>query len=191
MLKLPIKVKNIEFFDKGKRSLIYTGTYKNSKVAIKVKNPTSKAINRIENESKYLKILNKYKIGPKLIKSNKKCIIYEFIEGKQYIEIIKANNKTKVKQISKKILNKCRQIDKLKINKLEFIRPTKHIFIKNNKVKIIDFERCYKTDKPKNVTQFCQFLLNNKILPKSSIKIIKEYKNNQTEKNFKKILNEI
>ena len=33
---------------------------------IKTKNPGSTAIGRIENEAKWLKTLNKYKIGPKL-----------------------------------------------------------------------------------------------------------------------------
>jgi len=174
-------VKNIKFFAKGKRAHIYTGTYKNQKVAIKTKNPKSLAKNRIQNEIKFLKTLNKHKIGPKLIKHNKNYFIYKFIEGKQYIE--NKNNK----KVIKNILKQCRTLDKLKINKLEFTRPIKHIFVKNNKATLIDFERCYKTDNPKNVTQFCQFLISNKLM-KKDLKTIKTYKEKQTDKNFKEIL---
>ena len=174
-------VKNIEFFAKGKRAYIYTGTYKNQKVAIKTKNPKSLAKNRIQNEIKFLKILNKHKIGPKLIKYDKSYFIYKFIEGEQYIK-----NKDNQKVI-KNILKQCRVLDKLKINKLEFTRPIKHIFVKNNKVTLIDFERCYKTNNPKNVTQFCQFLISNKLM-KKDIKIIKAYKEKQIDKNFSKII---
>ncbi|MBU1245829.1 MAG: hypothetical protein KKH88_03955 [Nanoarchaeota archaeon] len=174
-------VKDIEFFAKGKRAYIYTGKYKNQKVAIKTKNPKSLAKNRIQNEIKFLKILNKHKIGPKLLKHNKGYFIYKFIEGKQFID----SKKTKI--LIKNILKQCRTLDKLKINKLEFTRPIKHIFVKNNKVTIIDFERCYKTDNPKNVTQFCQFLISNNLM-KKDIKTIKAYKEKQTDKNFSKII---
>jgi predicted Ser/Thr protein kinase len=62
---------------------------------------------------------------------------------------------------------------------------------------MIDFERCYKTNKPKNVTQFCQFILNylKNILKEKGFKIDKKvlnalirYKHNQDEKNFNEIL---
>ena len=81
-------------------------------------------------------------------------------------------------------------MDKLKINKLEFTRPVKHIFVNNSKVIIIDFERAYHTNKPKNVTQFCQFLIRNNLM-KRGIKILKKYKDSQTNKNFKEIIKRI
>ena len=55
--------------------------------------------------------------------------------------------------------------------------PVKHIIIgKNRKPVLIDFERCRKTEKPKNVTQFCQFLIGNlvrELLSKKGIAIDK------------------
>jgi len=77
--------------------------------------------------------------------------------------------------------------------------PYKHIIIENKKPFLIDFERAYETQNPKNVTQFCQFLMSNaveevikyKIDKKELIKILKQYKKSQTEKNFKVILNYI
>ena len=68
-----IEIKNIKLFDKGKRGVIYTGNYKSKKVAIKVKRPESEAKNRILNEGKFLEILNKKDIGPKLVYYDKKA----------------------------------------------------------------------------------------------------------------------
>jgi putative serine/threonine protein kinase len=181
-------VKGVKYFSKGKRSLIYTGIYKTQKVAIKTKNPDSEAKNRIENEIKFLKILNKYGIGPELVLTTKKYFVYKFVEGELLVDYLKNNDKKYV--ILKKVLDQCRILDKLKINKLEFTRPIKHVFVKNNKISMIDFERCYYTDKPKNVTQFCQFLIRYNLM-ENNIKTLQNYKENQTEKNYKEILKKI
>mgnify|MGYP003955340715 CR=1 FL=1 len=108
MLKLPKKIKNIELLVKGKRSIVYTGSYEGKKITIKTKNPKSSAIGRMENESNYLKLLNKYDIGPTLIKNGKNFLIYEFVEGEQYSKLIgKINKKTKI-ELTLKILKQCR-----------------------------------------------------------------------------------
>lgn len=187
-MEFPEKLKNVQYFAKGKRSIVYTGVYNKTKVAIKTKNPESKAIDRLGNEANYLKLLNKHKIGPKLITFGKDYIIYKFVQGELFIDYIKRNKDFK---IIKKILEQCRTLDKLKINKLEFTHPIKHIFIERNKITIIDFERCYKTNNPKNVTQFCQFLINSDIfnLKNQEFKqILIKYKKEQNNKNFKEIL---
>ena len=62
-------LKNKRYFMKGKRGYIYTALYNNKKVAIKEKNPKSKAVSRIANEALWLRELNNYGIGPKLIES--------------------------------------------------------------------------------------------------------------------------
>ena len=68
--------------------------------------------------------------------------------------------------------------------------PYKHILIKGKKVKMIDFERCYYNDKPKNVTQFCQFIRNRlmKVNNSKFKKLLQNYKKKQSEKNYKEIL---
>jgi putative serine/threonine protein kinase len=190
-LLLKIRLKNITYLSRGKRGIIYKAIYKKQKVSIKTKLPSSDAKGRIKNEGKFLKILNKYKIGPELIKSGKNYLMYRYIEGEFLPDFLdRETDKEKKKKIIIKILKQIRILDKLKINKLEFIRPLKHIFIKNEKITMIDFERCYYTDSPKNVTQFCQFLINRKLI-KKNIKLLQQYKENQSEKNFKEILNTI
>ncbi len=192
MIPIPLKLTKIKEFSHGKRSIIYTAVHKNKKVAIKIKKASTQAQKVIEKEAKFLKELNRHGIGPKLIKSTDKAVVYKFIEGPFFIDWIKDNPTDKT--MIKKILLQCREIDKLKINKREFTRPIKHIIIENNKPIFIDFERCYVTDNPQNVTQFCQFLLSNCIVKsnrKEILPLLKQYKKNQTNKNFKILLKQL
>ena len=180
----------MKYFSKGKRGRIYL----TSKYAIKKAEPK-----RIKNEVSWLKILNDYKIGPKLVNYDKNYFKYEFIRGTPIIEFIKNNNKIVIKKILFDVLKQCRIMDKLNVNKKEMHNPVKHIIIKRDKACMIDFERCYSTSKPKNVTQFCQFILSNKlknlliqkrfkINRNKLLKSLVKYKHSQNENNFKEIL---
>ncbi len=193
-----LKIKDKRFFSKGKRGIIYKGFIGNKKIAIKIKNPASKAINRIENETRWLKILNKKGIGPKFIAFEKGKLIYGFVEGDFILDWIEKNDSKNIRKVLREVLVQCRAMDKLKVNKEEMHNPTKHIVV-GKKVVLLDFERCNETKKPHNVTQFCQFIMSKKlslILNKKKIKInnkkliklLKEYKQDYTEKKFKEIL---
>ncbi|MEK6933130.1 MAG: hypothetical protein AABW56_05055 [Nanoarchaeota archaeon] len=179
----------MEYFDKGKRGKIYLVKEIAIKKGLQV---------HINNEVRWLKVLNKYKIGPKLISYKNDCFRYKFVKGEFIINYSKKNSKIKIKKVLINVLKQCRILDKLKINKLELHNPYKHIII-GKKIVMIDFERCYKTDKPKNVSQFCQFLISNKfswVLMDRTIKIdkrelinlVKKYKKNYYEKDFMKII---
>ena len=179
---LPIfimQIRNLKFLAKGKRSEVFVGVFKKKKVAVKVSS-------RAEIEGNWLKLLNKKNIGPKLIAIKKNMLVYGFIEGKRIGDCLKNKDSRK---IIKKVLKQCRVLDKLKINKKELVNPYKHILVSKGKVVMIDFERCHKVKKGKNVTQFCEYLMRNKILPRKKVTpILKDYKNKQSEKNFMKIL---
>jgi len=161
--------------------MIFVGIYKNkTKVAIKIKNPESKAIDRMENEANYLKLLNKKGIGPKLIFYNKKddYFIMEFIEGQQFplfLEHSTKKNKNLIKKIIKQVFLQCYRMDKLNINKEEMQHPYKHIIIEKTTKKpiLLDFERCHKTEEPVNVTQFSAYIISNYITEKLKQKGIK------------------
>ena len=179
----------MKYFSKGKRGKIYLI----KDIAVK------KSLNKhIKNEVKYLKLLNKHNIGPKLLSYGKNYFKYKFIKGIFILDHIKLSNKNNIKKVLVNVLKQCRVLDKLKINKLEMHNPYKHIIIYKNPV-MIDFERCYETNKPKNVTQFCQFIISNnlknllkekgfKINRKKLIKSLINYKHNQDETNFREIL---
>ena len=190
-------IKNIEFLAKGKRSNVYRGEYKRTKVAIKIfKTKDSKE--RAKKEANFITILNKNNIGPKLIFQKDNYIVYKLIEGSKFIDWINENNKKIILKIISEILFMCYKMDSLKINKLELTNPKKHILIENNKPIFIDFERCYYTNNPKNLTQFCQYISSKKmsiILKSKSIHINKRkligllrlYKKTINHSNFKLI----
>lgn len=188
------KVKNIQFLDRGKRGLVYTGKYKNKKIAVKVKRKESEAVERIQNEIFWLKKLNKKNIGPRLVFHNQNYLAYEFVEGDFIMDYIEKNKskKQKIKSVLKKVFHQCFEMDRMGINKEEMHHPRKHIIVKYPKVTLIDFERIHQTEKPKNVTQFVQFVSSIRNLNKNKMqKLAQAYKKEMTQKNLKKIIKEI
>ena len=192
-------LKNIKKFARGHRGLLYKACLKKKEVVIKTKKPESEAKGRIANETKWIKILNKHKIGPKLLFFGKGYFAYEFVKGNFILDFIEKNNKEDIIKIIKNVFNQLYTMDKLKVDKEEMHHPLKHI-ITDKKPVLIDFERCKITEKPKNVTQFCQFLMsggtglllkqkNIKLNKNKIIKLAKTYKKEQTKENLNNILN--
>ncbi len=155
VLSVQKKVKNLAYFSHGKRGLIFTGKYKGNKVAVKIKKRDSEAVGRLKNEAKWLKRLNKEGIGPKLLYAGDHYIIYSFVEGAFILDFIEKSKA--VKKVLFDVLQQCFTLDQLGVNKEEMHHPVKHIVVKDVPV-LLDFERVYKTNKPKNVTQFVQFI---------------------------------
>jgi HemK-related putative methylase len=196
-------IKSIRYFNKGKRGLIFIGCFKDKKVAIKIKNPQSKAEFRISNEANFLKCLNKKKIGPKLLFSDEYYIVYGFVEGSFIVDFLNNNGKGIIKKVLKNILIQLFEMDKLGINKEEMSHPPEHIIVdKKNMPVLIDFERARHVLKPGNVTQFCNYLISSnisKILKDKSIvldkddiiRFAKEYKGNIRSNNLKNVIDEI
>ena len=180
-----------EFLAQGKRGRVFKFTKGKKEYVIKVKRPSSEAQDRIKNEAHYLKILNKHGIGNKLIDSSKNYLVREYAKGQMIKEFIADSDNPK--PVLKEILDQCFILDKLKINKLEMHKPLKHIIVYKNKPTMIDFERCYQTEKPKNVTQFCEFINRlSKEFPKKvkeiKKKVIQDYKKKPNKTTFSKLL---
>ena len=171
-------LRNINFLAKGHRSIVYEATQNKKNVAIKVAKQDPNIANRIAIESSFLKILNKHSIGPKLINSTSNYDTMQFIEGTPLGKI-----KNPSKEILSGILDQCYTLDKLKIGKEEFTRPTKHVIVRNSKPVLIDFERCHYTEHPKNVTQFCQYL-SRKLHNKEFLKAAQRFKSTYTKEAY-------
>ena len=195
-----MQVRKKEFFAKGKRGFIYTAKLGNKKIAIKEKNPESKAQSRIEFEAYWLKKLNKHRIGPKFIFFKDGSLAYEFVEGIFIEEFIENSTKDEIGKVLIDLFNQMFLLDELGINKEEMHHPYKHIIItKKNKPVLLDFERANNTEKPSNVTQLCQFITStnlHSLLTKKGLKInirkvraaARKYKHNINKKNFKEII---
>lgn len=198
--KISVKgVKNIELFSYGKRGLIYTGIYGRKRVAIKIKRAESKASDTIRNEALKLKMLNKHKIGPRLVKHQKGKMVYEFVDGEFIEDYAKKCSKKELALILRKVFLQCHQMDRLKLNKEEMHHPVKHIIIRKKQPVMIDFERCHESESPKNVTQFCQYIISSKmtyLLCEKGVKVdmkkmierAQEYKRDMSKGNLDKII---
>ena len=200
------EIKNIVYFTKGHRGLLYTGNYKGKQVVIKTKLAKSEAVGRMENEAKFLEILNKKNIGPKLIHYDKKkdFLVYEYVDGEFFPIFVKHSekkNKSLIKKIIKQVFVQCFRMDKLKANKEEMHHPYKHIVIerKTKKPVLLDFERCHYSKDPANVTQFSSYIISGHmvdLLKEKGIKVDKEkviaaakkYKKDANKKNLDRII---
>lgn len=194
------EITNLEFFAKGKRGKVFTGYYNGKKVAVKKKNPDSEAISSIEHEGYWIERLNKHGIGPKLIYYDDEHVVYEFIEGELILDYVKSARKEAIIDLIFSVFDKMYDMDMIGVDKEEMHRPFKHIFVTENGPKMIDFERCNISIKPKNVTQFCQCVYSMKdellikgihIDEKKLRKLSKEYKSDMSRKNLDKIKSHI
>ena len=151
-------VSDLKYLTKGHRGILFTGRWKGKKVTIKAKLPESKAISRIENEWKNLEVLNKKGIGPNVIYKEKDFFMYDYVEGEFILKFMKEASKKDIIVVLKEILRQLYIMDQLKTDKEEMHHPFKHILVKGKNVVMLDFERCNKTERPKNITQFLMFL---------------------------------
>lgn len=178
----------MQYLTKGKRGRVFL----TEKVTV-VKKAASY---RVQNEVGWLRLLNKNGIGPRLISAGEDWFEMELITGDLLEDYLRKVGGKQARKILKDCLKQCRVMDRLKMNKQEMHHPVKHILVVEGKPVFIDFERCKITEHPKNVTQFCQYLLKlagmfpGKIEIDTSgmIEAMKGYKREQSEKNFNKIL---
>lgn len=157
-----MNVTNKELFKKGKRSFVYLGTVGNKKVIIKEQRVDTAAMDVLEKEAHWLKLVNTKRIGPKFYHLTENEIIMEYIDGTFFPAWVKNANKTDIQNVLQDVLSQCFKLDQLGISKEEMTNPYKHIIVtKQNKPYLIDFERCRKRLQPQNVTQFCHYLTSS------------------------------
>jgi HemK-related putative methylase len=194
-------VKNIMYHNEGQRGLIFTGDWNEKEfvkshfadprivlVAIKVEHPLSRAQNRIENEVKWLKAVNRKGLGPRLFFSGDGYYVREFIIGISLPEYIKKMGKesTHVRRVLANLLTQAFVLDTLHMNKEEMHRPSTNVLVDDSgKVILLDFERCFESSNPHNVTQFCSFLLHQGYVPKEKmIELSQIYKESHSKVAF-------
>lgn len=183
------RVTGVGYVARGKRGIVFAGLLGKKKVAIKTANPDSKAMT-LENEVRFLKILNKKGIGPKLLFSSKNFLCMEYVTGRPIENYFRESSTRQIKNALKSIVEQLFSMDRLGISKEEMSHPPKHIII-GKKVVLIDFERCHYTEKPSNVPQFCSYLCKESMLQR-----LNEKKINYTRekligaaRNYKKSIN--
>ncbi|MBN1923455.1 MAG: hypothetical protein JW791_01695 [Nanoarchaeota archaeon] len=171
-----------ELLGKGRRGVVYKIS---NDLVVKIERDDIKTFNVVKNEYDILKRLGKYSYFPKPVLYNKELrfLIREYVKG----EII-SKSLTAAAIIDS--LKMCYVLDRERINQQELTNPFKHIYVKNGKVMMIDFERARITENAKNVSQFVQYLVKkikindlNKV-----INAVKNYKKTLDKKDFEKLL---
>ncbi len=151
-------LRDIKYYSRGKHSTVYQGKINKHEIIIKTGDEKF-----ISKERFYLQKLQGLDFIPKIICTGERYIAMEKIKGNLILDFIRENNNEKIINIINKILECTYKLDKININKLEMNHPHKHIIVtKDEKIKFIDFERSRISNKPKNTSQFLQFISNKK-----------------------------
>jgi predicted Ser/Thr protein kinase len=182
------------YFSQGKRGLIYVSFFDEKKFVIKSKNPKSTSSNVILREYDNNLFLNNLGVGPKVFFYDEELdfVVREFVDGVNFFEWVKTlESKIKLKKFFLNLLDQCRKMDVANLNKLEMNHPHKDLLVVDDLPVIIDFERCKRTLRPKNVTQLCQFFVsgNVEVVLKSFGCSFNDEKILSLAENYKKFMN--
>ena len=197
-LKVPLILARKEYLAKGKRGIAYTAFLGRKKILIKERNPRAD-VDTIAHEAVILKAVNKVGVGPVFIALEDNSLIREFIDGPTFPEWCVAAKKPAITRAMIGILEQCRSMDVIGVNKLEMNHPHKHILMKGDAPVMIDFDRSRFVKRPKNVTQVCQWLTGGALssilkgknihLPREELLALAgEYKRDYDAKLFAKML---
>lgn len=162
---------------RGKRGIVF----QEGKYAVKIVNSKT---DTLKFEAEILKKINKEGIGPKLYSFKDNKLKMELVNGERILDFLKNANKQEKIIMLKQVFKQLRTLDLMNINKSEMKNPYKHIIIGKKPI-LIDFERARYSENPQNITQFCSFLENRKIV--SFRDLPKQYKKNPSEENYKKL----
>ena len=197
-----LEINTINILGKGYVGIVVLGKIGRKKVAVKIRRNDSPRKN-LKKEAELLKIINKHKIGPKLIASSKNFLVMEYLDGEKIGDWVdglkKKGSSTQLKIIIKKVLEDCYSLDKIGLDHGELSNLTKHVII-GKKITIIDFESSSMDRKVSNVTSATQALcIGSRIskiiggvykIPKKQkmITVLRRYKLEGTRESFENLL---
>ena len=197
-----LQMDTISILGKGYVGVVVLGKIGRKKVAVKIRRNDSPRKN-LEKEAGLLKIINKHKIGPKLIASSKNFLVMEYLDGEKigdWVDGLKKNEKySQLKLIIKKVLEDCYSLDRIGLDHGELSNLSKHVIV-GKKTTIIDFESSSMDRKVSNVTSATQaFCIGSGIskiigrvykIPKKQkmITVLRRYKHEGTRESFENLL---
>jgi len=197
-----LQMNAISMLGKGYAGVVVLGKMGRKKVAVKIRRNDSPRKN-LEKEAKLLKIINKHKIGPKLVAFSNNFLVMEYLDGEKIgdwvVDLKKKGGPSQLKVIIKKILEDCYSLDRIGLDHGELSNLTKHVIV-GKKVTIIDFESSSMDRKVSNVTSATQALCIgsgiSKIIgrvykiPKKQkmITVLRRYKQEETRESFESLL---
>lgn len=196
-------IKGVRVLGKGYVSIVALAYTDAGKVALKIRRLDADR-DDMSFEGKMLKMVNRIKIGPKLLNLSDNFILMKNIEGNLlplWILEKSKHKKIRLRKVMNKLLYDCFKLDIHKLDHGELSNASRHIIVKRDDAPVLlDFESSSCHRKPKNVQCMCHYLFIRSSISKSIneileiddtdllIETLKIYKKNQNRKNFKKIL---
>ena len=197
-----LELGTINILGKGYVGMVVLGKIGRKKVAVKIRRNDSPREN-LKKEAELLKIINKHRIGPKLVAFSKNFLVMEYLDGEKIGNWVnglkKKEGSSQLKLIIKKILEDCYSLDRIGLDHGELSNLTKHVIV-GKKTTIIDFESSSMNRKVSNVTSATQALCIgsgiSKIIghvykiPKKQkmITVLRRYKQEETRESFESLL---
>ena len=197
-----LEIGTISILGKGYVGIVVLGKIGRKKVAVKIRRNDSPRKN-LKKEAELLKIINEYKIGPKLVAFSKNFLVMEYLDGEKIgdwvVDLKKKGDSSRLKTIIKKILEDCYRLDRIGLDHGELSNLSKHVII-GKRITIIDFESSSMNRKVSNVTSATQALCIgsgiSKIIshvyriPKKQkmITVLRRYKREETRDSFENLL---
>ena len=108
-----LEIGTINILGKGYVGIVVLGKIGKKKVAVKIRRNDSPRKN-LKREAELLKIINKHKIGPKLVASSKNFLVMEYLDGEKiadWVVDLKKSDSSRLKIVIKKILEDCYGLD--------------------------------------------------------------------------------
>ena len=101
-----LEIGTISILGKGYVGIVVLGKIGRKKVAVKIRRNDSPRKN-LKKEAELLKIINEYKIGPKLVTFSKNFLVMEYLDGEKIgdwvVDLKKKGGSSRLKTIIKKI----------------------------------------------------------------------------------------
>lgn len=176
-------VQNVRFLARGKHSVVLDGRYNGCDVIIK----TGKE-QHVYKEAYFLEKLSDLDFVPKMFLHSKNFVVREKFSGLLIEDFFHSATGDDIRIVIDNIFKATCSMDQMGINKFEMTHPYKHIYVQEDlSIKMIDYERSIFSTKPKNTTQFLQYLKRFiKMFEKKGVlidvdkimKISKSYKDN-------------
>jgi len=188
-------VSRLRFLAKGHRGIVFRARFRGKNVALKISNPGSRAVGRIRHEANMLGRLNRSNIGPELMCSDDEFLVMDLVRGRPILEFFRDCGRDEIAGVLADVMEQLFVMDKEGIAKEEMHRPVKHIIVGSRPV-MIDFERAHYSRKPRNVSQFMQFITGSEELRKKGFELdrkalaelVRDYQKDLSRSSFSAIM---
>ena len=198
----PMTINKIYVLGKGYAGIVVLAKMGTKKIALKIRR-TDSPRKDMSAETALLRAANKAKVGPKLMASSKNFVAMEYLDGIKIYDWVSGlkgkGSAGKLKNLIKKVLTDCYNLDELGLDHGELSNITKHVIV-GKKITLIDFESSSMERRASNVTSASQAILIGsglakivnriyKLPPKQKIiSVLREYKEHRTKDSFDRVL---